>query len=147
MAEKCDKLPAVIYGDTHIVDAAGNFLHRRRLSPPPRLTWRSFQSGMLVCHQAFFARRDIAQKTPYDLHFRFSADFDWCIRIMRAAHRRKLPLTNAGLVVADYLNEGTTTRHHKASLRERFRIMEKYYGLMPTLAYHLWFLVRNFIKK
>ena len=102
---------------------------------------------MLVCHQAFFARRDLAQKTPYDLHFRFSADFDWCIRIMRAAHRRKLPLTNAGIVVADYLNEGTTTRHHKASLRERFRIMEKYYGLMPTLAYHLWFLVRNFIKK
>ena len=147
VAEKGDKLPAVIYGDTHIVDAAGNFLHRRRLSPPPSLTWRSFQSGMLVCHQAFFARRDIAQKTPYDLHFRFSADFDWCIRVMRAAHRRKLPLANAGLVVADYLNEGTTTRHHKASLRERFRIMEKYYGLMPTLAYHLWFLVRNFIKK
>ena len=147
VAEKGDKLPAVIYGDTHIVDAAGNFLHRRRLSPPPRLTWRSFQSGMLVCHQAFFARRDIAQKTPYDLHFRFSADFDWCIRVMRAAHRRKLPLANAGLVVADYLNEGNTTRHHKASLRERFRIMEKYYGLMPTLAYHLWFLVRNFIKK
>ena len=35
--------PAVIYGDTHIVDGEGRFVRRRRLTPPERLTWRSFR--------------------------------------------------------------------------------------------------------
>ncbi len=86
-----NELPAVVYGHTDIVDENGTFLRHRRLAPPQRLTWRSFRSGMLVCHQAFFARTDLAKKHLYDLHYRFSADFDWCIRIMRDAKRRKLP--------------------------------------------------------
>lgn len=140
-------LPAVIYGDTHIVDAEGRFVRRRRLAPPPRLTWRSFRRGMLVCHQAFFARTDLAKAHPYDLRYRFSADFDWCIRIMREARRRRLPLTNAGIVVADYLSEGMTTRNHRASLQERFHIMVRHYGIVTTLLLHAWFVVRGIFKK
>ena len=68
------ELPDVIYGRTAIVDEEGHFLRMRRLEPPENLTWRSFSQGMLVCHQAFFARRDRA--VPYDLRYRFSADFD-----------------------------------------------------------------------
>src|SRR5574344_1453061 len=52
------KMPAVIYGNTDIVDAKGNFLYPRRLQPPESLTWKSFQKGMLVCHQAFYVRTD-----------------------------------------------------------------------------------------
>ena len=63
---QCD-LPAVLYGETDIVDAEGRFLHHRRLSPPEHLTWKSFRHGMLVCHQAFYARTDFAIATPYDL--------------------------------------------------------------------------------
>ena len=74
-------LPDVLYGDTAIVDEEGHFLHMRRLAPPENLNWKSFKEGMLVCHQAFFARRDLVE--PYNLHYRFSADFDWCIRIMK----------------------------------------------------------------
>ena len=61
---------------------------------------------------------------------------------MREAKRRRLPLTNAHIVVADYLSEGMTTRHHAASLRERFRIMARHYGLALTLAQHGRFLLR-----
>ena len=43
---------------------------------------------MLVCHQSFYARLDIARETPYDTHFRYSADVDWCIRIMKKAAER-----------------------------------------------------------
>lgn len=142
-----DAMPAVVYGDTHIVDAEGRFVRRRRLSPPSRLTWQSFRYGMLVCHQAFFARTDLAKALPYDLRYRFSADFDWCIRIMREARRRRLPLTNAKIVVADYLNEGMTTRNHRASLRERFHIMVRHYGMAATLLLHAWFVVRGAFKK
>jgi len=140
-------LPAVIYGDTHLVDRAGNFLRRRRLTPPARLTWRSFRSGMLVCHQAFFARTDLAQMHHYDLNYRFSADYDWCIRIMRTAKNDGLPLCNSCLVVANYLSEGLTTQNHQASLRERFRIMAKHYGWITAVAMHAWFVVRSVLKK
>ena len=66
-------LPGVLYGETEIVDSQGHFLYMRRLSAPATLTWKSFKQGMLVCHQAFFARRDLVE--PYDLRYRFSADF------------------------------------------------------------------------
>ena len=78
-------LPDVIYGETDIVDDEGHFLYKRRLSAPETLHWKSFKKGMLVCHQAFFARRELALEEPYDLQYRFSADFDWCIRIMKKA--------------------------------------------------------------
>ena len=146
-AKSVDTLPAVIYGDTNLVDAEGHFLRKRRLSPPEHLTWRSFMNGMLVCHQAFFARTDLARIYHYNRRYRFSADFDWCIRIMHAAAFKKLPLVNAHTVVADYLNEGLTTKNHKASLLERFHIMADHYGFVSALKQHVWFVVRCFTKK
>ena len=89
----------------------------------------------------------MARATPYDLRYRFSADYDWCIRLMQQAERRRLPLFNTHTVVADYLSEGLTTRHHKASLRERFRIMAHHYGLFSALAHHAWFVIRALIKR
>ena len=140
-------LPAVLYGDTDIVDGDGHFLYHRRLSPPRYLTWRSFRRGMLVCHQAFYARTDFAIATPYDQHYRYSADVDWCIRVMKAADGEQLPLLNLQRVVANYTEQGQTTQHHRESLVERFRIMSRHYGLFSTLCMHLWFIVRNIINK
>lgn len=50
---EAETLPAVLYGDTDIVDAEGCFLRHRRPVPRQGLSWRSFSRGMLVCHQAF----------------------------------------------------------------------------------------------
>lgn len=136
------ELPDVIYGETAIVDNQGHFLHMRRLSTPEQLNWKSFKQGMLVCHQAFFARRELAIHHPYDLQYRFSADFDWCIRIMKQAKY----LHNTRLTLIDYQKEGMTTRNHKASLKERFRIMAKHYGWISTILHHGWFVIRLFYK-
>lgn len=135
----------VVYGDTDIVDEQGRFLRHRRLSPPQVLTWRSFLSGMLVCHQAFYVNRDIAQR--YDLAYRFSADFDWCIRCMKEGANRGMANSYVHEPVADYLNEGMTTANHKASLRERFSIMCKHYGVVAAVAVHVWFIVRAALKR
>ena len=135
------ELPDVLYGETELVDAEGHFVRMRRLQAPEHLTWRSFRHGMLVCHQAFFAKRTLAE--PYDLSYRFSADFDWCIRIMK----KSKVLHNTHLTLIDYLEEGMTTRNHKASLHERFRIMTKHYGWLSTVVHHAWFVVRAVIKK
>jgi glycosyltransferase involved in cell wall biosynthesis len=134
----------VLYGDTHIVDAQGNFLRSRRLTPPEHLTWRSFKAGMLVCHQAFYIDRQIAQ--PYDLTYRFSADFDWCIRCMKEGEQRGMKNLYLREPLADYLSEGMTTANQKASLKERFRIMAKHYGLCTTIIQHIWFIFRAIIK-
>lgn len=135
------ELPDVLYGETAIVDEEGHFLRMRRLSAPENLNWKSFKDGMLVCHQAFFPRRELAE--PYDLRYRFSADFDWCIRIMKKSHT----LHNTHLTLIDYLNEGVTTHNHRASLHERFRIMCRHYGYLSTLARHAWFALRLLLKK
>ena len=137
------ELPDVIYGDTDIVDLDGHFLHKRRLSPPENLTWKSFKQGMLVCHQAFFARTSLAKVTPYNLKYRYSSDFDWCIRIMKQAK----VLHNTYLTIIDYLSEGMTTQNHQASLMERFWIMSRHYGFLTTVFQHLWFTIRLAIQR
>ena len=140
------QLPAVLYGDTDIVDGEGHFLHHRRLAPPENLTWKSFRHGMLVCHQAFYARTDFAIATPYNQKYRYSADVDWCIRIMKAAAKENVPLLNLHMVVANYTQEGQTTIHHRESLLERYRVMESHYGRLQTFFMHCWFVVRAVFK-
>ena len=139
-------LPAVLYGDTDIVDGEGRFLHHRRLAPPEHLTWKSFKQGMLVCHQAFYARTDFAIATPYDMQYRYSADVDWCIRVMKAADKERVPLLNLKMVVANYTEEGQTTQHHRESLWERYHVMERHYGRVQTFLLHVWFAIRSLFK-
>lgn len=138
---------AVVYGDTNIVDAEGTFLHRRRLSPPEQLTWRSFRKGMLVCHQSFYVSTDVARFEPYNLCYRYSADVDWCIRVMKRAEQNGMSLVNTHTVLTDYLAGGMSIKNHRASLLERFRIMTRHYGLAQTVAMHLWFVVRGMVKR
>lgn len=130
-----DSLPDVLYGDTRLIDAEGHDLGLRRLRPPHQLDWRSFRSGMLVCHQAFVAKRTISPH--YDLSYRFSADVDWCIRVLKEAKTTAFYPEPIAL----YLNEGTTTANHRASLIERFHVMRHHYGLVTTVLQHLRFLV------
>ena len=137
---------AVLYGDTDIVDGEGRFLHHRRLAPPENLTWKSFRHGMLVCHQAFYARTDFAIATPYNQKYRYSADVDWCIRIMKAAAKEKVPLLNLHMVVVNYTQEGQTTLHHRESLIERYKVMESHYGRVSTFFMHCWFVIRSVFK-
>ena len=138
--------PAVIYGDTAIVNEEGQFLHLRRLRPPKELTWKSFRQGMLVCHQAFYVRTDIAREEQYDLQYRHSADVDWCIRVMKRAEAMRLPLANSHAVLADFLEGGDSTQHHRASLRERYQVMCHHYGKVSTIVMHAWFVVRTIFK-
>lgn len=139
--------PAVVYGETDLVDNEGCFLRHRRLKAPERLTSQSFINGMLVCHQSFYVRMDIARALPYDLRFRFSSDYDWCIRVMRRAERRGLALHNTKIILTDYLAEGMTTRNHRSSLMERFHIMAKHYGWLKAISAHAWFVIRAIIKR
>jgi len=135
-AIKSNDCPGIVYGQTDIVDIDGHRLGERHLRAPRELTLKSFKDGMVVCHQAFVALRHIT--SPYGLKYRFSADYEWCIRCLQHS-RRNVYVDD---VLIDYLNEGTTTRNHRRSLCERFKIMCHYYGTLPTIARHLAFIAR-----
>lgn len=128
--------PGVVYGQTDIVDSQRHRIGPRHLTAPETLTLESFADGMLVCHQAFVALRRITSQ--YDLQYRFSADYEWCIRVLQ--HSRCNVLMPE--VIIDYLDEGMTTRNRRRSLMERFRIMCCYYGVIPTLLRHCTFVLR-----
>lgn len=142
-----EPMPSVIYGDTDVYDAVGRYVGPRHLSVPEVLTWRSFQQGMLVCHQAFYALTAIACQLPYDARYRLSADVDWCIRVMREGERQGRHTHNVNAVICHYLEGGMSIKNHRASLIERFRIMSKYYGFLPTVFRHCWFVVRKLVKR
>lgn len=134
-------LPDVIYGETAIVDAAGKSLGMRRLKAPQRLTWKSFRMGMLVCHQSFIAKREIAPL--YNLNYRLVADYDWCIQCLKKAGK----IHNTRLILSNFLEEGLSSVNRKASLKERYEVMCNYYGRPLTILLHGWFAVRFYTAK
>lgn len=137
LAAHAEGNPGVIYGQTQLVDATGAVVGMRHLTAPAQLTADSFKQGMLVCHQAFVARRDLMPQ--YDLQYRFSADYDWCVRVLKASERNEYVGDEP---IISFLTDGLTDKYHKKSLLERFRIMCHHYGTLPTIIRHLGFLPR-----
>lgn len=135
--------PAIVYGETDIVDNQGHFISHRRHKAPEQLTWLHFAQGMKVCHQSFYVRMDFARGIPYNLQYRYSADFDWCIRLMKLAERKHIPILNTHLILTDYLSEGLTTANHRKSLIERMHIMAEYYGWFTTIVNHIGFVLKS----
>ena len=136
----------VVYGETDIVDYDGHFLRKRHHSVPEKLSWRSFKNGMLVCHQSFYVNVSIAKNVFYNLNYKFSADVDWCIRIMKYADKKNMLLVNTHNVLTDFLDGGLTTANHKKSLIERFDVMRRHYGLFVSIFMHIVFVFRSVFK-
>lgn len=126
----------VFYGDTKMIDEKNIELGPRRLQAPKSLTWKSFRKGMLVSHQALIIKRELISE--YDLQYCFSSDFDWVIKILRKAKK----ICNTGLVITASREGGVTKQNLLRSLKERFLIMKKNYGLFPTLINHAGFFFR-----
>ena len=58
-----------------------------------------------------------------------------------------LRLCNTDMVIANYTEEGATTKNHHASLVERFRVMAHHYGWVQTFFLHCWFVIRAAISR
>ena len=129
--------PAIVYGQTILVGNNGEYIAPRHLTAPPTLETKDFAKGMLVCHQAFIVKKDIAPE--YNLKYKFSADYDWCIRCLMLSDNNNTYIDD---VLIDYLSEGITTANRRRSLIERFKIMSHYFGFFPTLARHFGFISR-----
>lgn len=120
----------IYYGETEMVNDERQSLGRRRHKAPEKFTWRSFKFGMSVSHQAIYIKRSLVG--PYDLQYQLSADIDWIIRAAKKAKK----IVRVDGYVAKYLVGGMSKARHRQSLLERFDIMKRHYGLIPTLFNH-----------
>lgn len=121
----------IYYGETELYDANWQSIGLRRHAIPERFTWRSFRYGMNISHQAIYIRRSIAGQ--YDHRYRLSADIDWVI----CAAKRAKKIVNTKRIVAKYLVGGMSKQRHWQSLKERFSIFSKHYGLLPNIFNHI----------
>lgn len=128
----------IYYGDTVMTDMEGNIIGERRLTPPESLNWKSFKDGMLVSHQSFVPRLTLCRQ--YDTRYRFSADFDWCIDIMKKGKE----IVNTHMVLSRFLDGGITKHNIVPGLKERFRIMVHHYGIICTTLHHIPIAVKFF---
>lgn len=134
----------IYYGETEMIDNDGQSLGQRRHQAPAAFTWRDFKYGMSVSHQAIYIKRALTE--PYDSRYQLSADIDWIIRAAKKAKK----IVNVNRYVAKYLVGGMSKTKHRQSLQERFSIMRRYYGLIPTILNHFviainlgWYWLKN----
>jgi len=128
----------IYYGDTMLVDSRYQEIGLRRLRPPKNLTWKSFQKGMLVCHQSILVSRDLADM--FDMRYPHSADFDWLIKALKKTDK----IINTNMLLSAFLDGGQSKQTIIPSLQERFDSMRIHYGLIPSIIRHIPIALRFF---
>lgn len=130
----------VLYGDTFFVDDDGNIQGlRSEITPhrlPKDLKWQDMKLGMLVCHQAFIARKSIA---PLYMKNNLSADIDWEIECLKRANK----VQYLDFVVAKYLTGGVSNQQLKRSLLDRYEVLKKHFGVIGAIIAHVQILWRG----
>jgi len=137
------KEPDVLYGETQFTDEVGTILGiRSELTPqvlPEQATWKDFKWGMVICHQSFIVKRNIAPY--YNLSYHLSSDVDWEINCLKKATK----INKTSYPIANYLTGGTSVNNLQKSWSERFDVLRNHFGLLPTLINHLFIIFRGLL--
>lgn len=131
----------VYYGNTAVVDESQQLLGDRRLTPPKKLSWKSFKYGMSVSHQSFIAKKTLCK--PYNLDYKLAADIDWIISILRKSKK----VTNVDFYISKFLEGGITSDQRSTAWKERFSVLVKHYGLIATCLNHIYIAFRYLVHK
>ena len=131
------------YGDTEFVNEQYEPLGLiSKLKPqkfPKNLNKNSFRTGMSICHQSFVVKKSKCDE--YNLQYKFAADVDWIIRILK-----KKPSTKAvDFVVADFAVGGSSYQHTQKAMKERYRILAEHYGWLSNILAHTWIVIRRIL--
>ena len=134
----------IYYSDTKVVDTKGNKIgmlsELTHNNAPKNLTWKSMKRGMVVCHQSFIVKKNIA--TFFDTNYKLSSDIDWVIKCLK----------NAEIVIysnqpfANFLKGGVSKANLKKSMKERYYILKKHFGFIPNLINHFFISLRYLSK-
>jgi glycosyltransferase involved in cell wall biosynthesis len=136
-----DKNPDILVGDAMFVDMRGVEIGLRSVVTPhqipAKLTWKSFKKGMVICHQSFIVKRDIAPR--FNLEYQLSSDIDWEIKCLKLS-QKTIQLPDP---ICRYLMGGASVQNLKKSWKERFHVMQSHFGFIPTLFSHGWIVLRG----
>jgi glycosyltransferase involved in cell wall biosynthesis len=128
-----------LYGKALIINESGEtrgLEHRKKHPNAADLNWKSLRNGMIICHQAMLVRTSICPE--YDMRYPLVGDLDWTINILKKARS----IRDTGVTMCQFVEGGISTKYRKASLRQRFSVLLKHYGLISTLFFHFLFLFR-----
>jgi len=135
----------VYYGEAMFLAEDGSPLGLRSQQTPHKvpenLHWKSLQHGMVVSHQAFIVKRAISP--AYDLQYKVCADIDWMIQVLKQAKT----CCNTRLVIAGFRVGGTSKQRQRLAWKERYRILDHYYGKVSNFLHHLYIVGRYIVKK
>lgn len=130
----------IIYGETMHVndnrDKLGTRSEKTTHRLPKNLTWKSFRYGMSVCHQSIFVRRSVA---PFYIEKNLAADIDWIIAALKKSRKN----VNVHTIVSTYLIGGISKQKHNQSLKDRFLVLQKHYGIVSNIFNHAVIAVRG----
>lgn len=126
----------VIYGQSLMIDQNDHPLGERHKTAPKKLNKNCLLRGLVVCHQSILVRKSITPE--YDLQYRISSDYDWVCKVLSLSKQN----TYIDHYLSRFMISGISAIHRKASLKERFRIMRKQFGLLPTVWAHFLLALR-----
>ena len=133
--------PDVLAGDAMFVNLQGDKLGlRSEVTPhkiPKKLTWESFKRGMVICHQSFIVKREIAPR--FNVDYQLSSDVDWEIKCLKLS-QKTIQLSDP---ICRYLMGGASVQNLKKSWKERFLVMKSHFGIVPTIFAHAWIIGRG----
>ncbi len=135
----------VYYGEAIFVDTAGKEMGLRSVQTPHKvpeqLSWRSLRYGMVVSHQAFIIKKALA--VPYNLQYRICADIDWMIRCLQHCKT----CCNTRLIISKFRTGGASKQRQRLAWKERYLILQKYYGVLPNFFNHCYIAFRYIFSK
>jgi glycosyltransferase involved in cell wall biosynthesis len=130
----------IYYGEAAYIDQLGNEVGLRSdVTPhklPNKLRWQDMDRGMVVCHQSFLVKRDIAPQ--YNLRYPHSGDIDWIIRCLKNSNNA----VNTNTILSKYLVGGHSKKYHLSSLVDRYKVLQYHFGIVPNFINHITITVR-----
>lgn len=140
LCTQCEPDGDIYYGEAMYIDRYGNEVGlRSSVTPhqlPEQLRWQHMYRGMVVCHQSFIVKRTIAPQ--YDLRYPHSGDIDWIIRCLKKSKR----VINTGMVLSKYLIGGHSKEFHLRSLIDRYKVLQRHFGVLPNFVNHIAITIR-----
>lgn len=139
-----DKKPDVVFGETMFRDEQNNNvgvrtdITTRKL--PEELDWKKCVDGMVVCHQSFIVKRVLA---PQYIENNLAADFDWVLDCLKQSNI----CINAKMIIANYKLGGESQRRIMKSIKDRFLVFTKHFGLLRTIFIHINILLRAVLHR
>ncbi len=134
----------ILYGEVMLVDDARNELGTRSELTvhqlPRQLTWQKMRFGMVVCHQGFLARRTIC---PDYIADNLAADIEWVIEILKKSRQT----VHTQCTIATYLTGGVSKKRQQQSLKGRYTILDKHFGVVNNFFTHLVIVLRAGVFK